>query len=162
MKAWYLLYCKRGQLNRAQQHLNLQHVESFYPVIQQQKLYKGRRVSACEPPFPNYLFINLDPDVEHTTTISATRGVSHFIRFGNQPALVPAAIITSLQTPLDIQSVAPALPVTGDTVTLTTAPFAGLQAIYNEPDGETRSILLINLLNKTVKHSFANNDFFKQ
>ena len=42
-----------------------------------------------EPLFPNYLFIEFDPEVIHTTTISATRGVNNFVRFGALPAIVP-------------------------------------------------------------------------
>ncbi len=42
-----------------------------------------------EPLFPNYLFVEFDPEVIHTTTISATRGVSHFVRFGTSPRRFP-------------------------------------------------------------------------
>lgn len=161
MKAWYLLYCKRGQMNRAQQHLSLQHIETFYPVIEQEKFYRGRRVSSCVPLCPNYLFIRLDPNIIHTTTISATRGVSHFIRFGNLPAIVPQAIMASMQQRFAIQPTESSLFVKGDTVTLSAIPFTGLQAIYEEQDGETRSILLLELINKQIKHSFENSGFFK-
>ena len=33
MQAWYLLYCKRGQLQRAQEHLERQSVNCLTPVI---------------------------------------------------------------------------------------------------------------------------------
>ncbi|EHC98156.1 Transcriptional activator RfaH [Salmonella enterica subsp. enterica serovar Wandsworth str. A4-580] len=37
----------------------------------------------------------------------------------------------------------------------------GLKAIFTEPDGETRSMLLLNLLNKEVKQSVKNTGFRK-
>ncbi len=86
MQAWYLLYCKRGQLQRAQEHLERQSVNCLTPVITLEKMQRGKRTTVSEPLFPNYLFVEFDPEVIHTTTISATRGVSHFVRFGAHPA----------------------------------------------------------------------------
>jgi transcriptional antiterminator RfaH len=39
--------------------------------------------------------------------------------------------------------------------------FEGLQAIYTEPDGEARSMLLLNLINKQVSQSVDNRQFQK-
>ena len=93
MQAWYLLYCKRGQLQRAQEHLERQSVNCLTPVITLEKMQRGKRTTVSEPLFPNYLFVEFDPEVIHTTTISATRGVSHFVRFGAHPATVPSTVI---------------------------------------------------------------------
>ncbi|WP_312771008.1 transcription/translation regulatory transformer protein RfaH, partial [Enterobacter soli] len=112
--------------------------------------------------FPNYLFVEFDPEVIHTTTISATRGVSHFVRFGAHPATVPSTVIHQLsvyQQPEDITD--PETPYTGDEVVITEGAFEGLQAIFSEPDGEARSMLLLNLLNKQVLQSVKNTDFRK-
>ncbi|MEG7491856.1 transcription termination/antitermination NusG family protein, partial [Enterobacter hormaechei] len=43
MQAWYLLYCKRGQLQRAQEHLERQSVNCLTPVITLEKMQRGRR-----------------------------------------------------------------------------------------------------------------------
>lgn len=96
MQAWYLLYCKRGQLQRAQEHLERQSVNCLTPVITLEKMQRGKRTTVSEPLFPNYLFVEFDPEVIHTTTISATRGVSHFVRFGAHPATVPSTVIHQL------------------------------------------------------------------
>lgn len=37
MQAWYLLYCKRGQLQRAQEHLERQAVNCLMPTIALEK-----------------------------------------------------------------------------------------------------------------------------
>ena len=150
MQAWYLLYCKRGQLQRAQEHL-----------ITLEKMVRGKRTSVSEPLFPNYLFVEFDPEVIHTTTINATRGVSHFVRFGMSPATVPSSVIhqLSIYKPDDITD--PETPYPGDSVVITEGAFEGLQAIFAEPDGEARSMLLLNLLNKQIKQSVKNTDFRK-
>ena len=114
-----------------------------------------------EPLFPNYLFVEFDPEVIHTTTINATRGVSHFVRFGASPAQVPSTVIhqLSLYKPEGVTD--PETPYPGDSVIITEGALEGLQAIFKEPDGEARSMLLLNLLNKQVLQSIKNTDFRK-
>lgn len=162
MESWYLLYCKRGQLLRAKEHLERQDVHCFSPMIVLEKMVRGKRTQVSEPLFPNYMFIEFDPESIHTTTISATRGVSHFVRFGNQPAIVPLNVIDALQNdPAPTSVVDSELAQPGDTVIITEGAFEGLKAIYTEPDGDTRSILLLSLLNKQVIRSVGNRQFEK-
>jgi len=162
MQAWYLLYCKRGQLQRAQEHLERQAVNCLPPVITLEKIQRGKRTTVSEPLFPNYLFVEFDPEVIHTTTINATRGVSHFVRFGAQPATVPSTVIHQLSVYKQPDNITdPDTPFSGDDVVITEGAFEGLQAIFSEPDGEARSMLLLNLLNKQVLQSVANTAFRK-
>jgi transcriptional antiterminator RfaH len=161
MESWYLLYCKRGQLLRAQEHLVRQEVNCLSPIITLEKIVRGKRIAVDEPLFPNYLFVEFDPERIHTTTISATRGVSHFVRFGALPALIPLQVIEELQAHSDEQYVDPQTPQPGDAVLITNGVFEGLKAIYTEPDGETRSMLLLNLINKQVSQSIDNRQFQK-
>ncbi len=161
MRAWYLLYCKRGQLLRAKEHLERQDVVCLSPMITLEKIVRGKRTEVSEPLFPNYLFVEFDPEHIHTTTISSTRGVSHFVRFGNLPALVPQQVIEDLQHHQCTTHVDPETPQPGDQVTITEGVFSGLEAIYTEPDGEARSMLLLNLLNKQVRQSIDNRQFRK-
>ncbi|MFG1175745.1 transcription/translation regulatory transformer protein RfaH [Erwiniaceae bacterium CAU 1747] len=161
MESWYLLYCKRGQLLRAKEHLERQDVHCFSPMMTLEKIVRGKRTQVNEPLFPNYMFIEFNPEEIHTTTISATRGVSHFVRFGNQPAIVPEKVIHALQNEPVLASVDDGLAQPGDKVVITEGAFEGLQAIYTEPDGEARSILLLNLLNKQVIRSVSNSQFEK-
>ncbi|PWW02638.1 transcription/translation regulatory transformer protein RfaH [Mangrovibacter plantisponsor] len=162
MESWYLLYCKRGQVQRAQEHLERQSVNCVTPMITLEKIVRGKRTAVQEPLFPNYLFVEFDPERIHTTTVNSTRGVSHFVRFGTQPAIVPDDVINQLlcyQPGSDITD--PETPYPGDQVVITDGTFEGLDAIFTEPDGETRSILLLNLLNKQVLRSVKNTEFRK-
>ncbi|MCY3419545.1 transcription/translation regulatory transformer protein RfaH [Citrobacter sp. BNK-39] len=161
MQSWYLLYCKRGQLQRAQEHLERQAVNCLTPMITLEKIVRGKRTTVSEPLFPNYMFVEFDPEVIHTTTINATRGVSHFVRFGATPATVPSPVIHQLSIYKPEGIVDPQTPQPGDSVIITEGAFEGLKAIFTEPDGETRSMLLLNLLNKEVKQSVKNTGFRK-
>lgn len=161
MESWYLLYCKRGQLLRAKEHLERQSVHCLSPMIALEKIVRGKRTTVSEPLFPNYLFIEFDPESIHTTTISATRGVSHFVRFGALPATVPHNVIKVLQTETPETMVDPETPQPGDEVLIIDGTFEGLKAIFTEPDGEARSMLLLNLLNKQIVRSVDNKLFQK-
>lgn len=161
MESWYLLYCKRGQLLRAREHLERQAVHCLSPMIAMEKVVRGKRTTVSEPLFPNYLFIEFDPEDIHTTTISSTRGVSHFVRFGNQPATVPHTVIAALQTDTPVSMIDPETPQAGDEVLITEGTFEGLKAIFTEPDGEARSMLLLNMLNKQIIRSVDNKQFQK-
>ncbi|PVZ86292.1 transcription/translation regulatory transformer protein RfaH [Serratia sp. S1B] len=161
MKSWYLLYCKRGQLLRAQEHLVRQQVGCFSPIIRLEKIIRGKRTVVSEPLFPNYLFAEFDPEHIHTTTISATRGVSHFVRFGALPVQIPVQVVEELQAHNGEHYIDPQTPQPGDAVVITNGMFEGLYAIYSEPDGEARSMLLLNLVNKQINQSIDNRQFQK-
>ncbi|CAG9410089.1 transcription/translation regulatory transformer protein RfaH [Providencia alcalifaciens] len=162
MEKWYLLYCKRGQLDRAVEHLTRQHVTCMTPMTEMEKVVRGKRTVVTEALFPNYLFVKFDHEQIHTTTIQSTRGVSHFIRFGTLPAEVPEEIIELIQQTPVSHTQSPDLPSQGDNVVITEGIFAGVKAIFNEPNGESRSILLLNILNTTVAKVIDNTQFRKE
>jgi transcriptional antiterminator RfaH len=74
---------------------------------------------------------------------------------------VPSAVIEALETDVPQILLDPETPQSGDEVVITEGTFEGLRAIFAEPDGETRSILLLNLLNKQVMRSVDNKQFRK-
>lgn len=161
MKAWYLLYCKRSQLLRAQEHLERQGVVCLTPIVAIKKMWRGRRVTFNEPLFPNYLFTEFNPENIHTTTIKATRGVSHFVRFGLYPVIIPQMVIDDIKSHRINTISDSTVAVSGDKVRVTEGIFSGLQAIYTEPDGERRSMILLNILNSQVSKSLDNRHFEK-
>lgn len=168
MKHWYLLYCKRGEQQRAQLHLENQGVEVYYPKIESEKILRGKRQTKIEPLFPSYMFVRFDYQVGPSfNTVRSTRGVTDFIRQGTYPVELQGDLIFSLkeleaeQTMHGEPRVTTKLPRQGDTVRITAGQFAGVEAIYHEADGEKRSILLINLINKPIKVPVENQNFEK-
>ncbi|MGV3002444.1 transcription/translation regulatory transformer protein RfaH [Vibrio sp. E150_018] len=160
MKSWYLLYCKRGEQKRAKMHLENQGVECYYPEIEIEKILRGKRKQVMEPLFPSYIFIALE-DEEHLsfTTIRSTRGVMDFVRFGGKPHKVSGALIQHLQCRIyQEELLEKQIPKKGETIQIKSGQFSGLKAIYQEPDGEKRSILLITLINQEVEVRVENSD----
>ncbi|MEZ8028420.1 transcriptional activator RfaH [Enterovibrio norvegicus] len=159
MNPWYLLYCKRSEQQRAEQHLKRQGVDCYYPQVSVEKIRRGKRSSILEPLFPNYVFASFDPEKISFTTIRSTRGVVDFVRTGALPTRVPFELITNLMSVEDSDEQRLALSdlfKPGDDIEIITGQFEGAEAIYKESDGELRSILLINLISRQVEVSTEN------
>lgn len=159
MSQWYLLYCKPKQEQRALENLKLQGIDSFYPTFSHSKLVRGTKTTTQKPLFPNYLFVFLDETSGCFTKVKNTRGVASFVMFGNQYQRVPEALVASTRTISQTQVDINELPKTGDVVELNTPVYKGLNAIYKEPDGDKRSILLLQLLNQEVEVIVENSEF---
>ncbi len=161
MKRWYLLYCKRGEQNRAKAHLENQGVECYYPEVSVEKIVRGKRQTVQEPLFPSYMFVRFDfEDGPSFTTVRSTRGVTDFIRFGSQPKELQGDLIYDLKQ-MDVNEQSEAMsstPKKGQVLKVTGGQFSGIEAIYQEADGERRSMMLIQLINQPVIMSIDNKD----
>ncbi|WP_407331009.1 transcription/translation regulatory transformer protein RfaH [Enterovibrio sp. 27052020O] len=159
MNSWYLLYCKRSEQQRAEQHLKRQGVDCYYPQVTVEKIRRGKRSPQLEPLFPNYVFATFDPELIAFTTVRSTRGVVDFVRQGATPVTVPFDLIKTLMAHEDSDEQRAQLNdilKPGDEVEVLDGQFEGSDAIYKEADGEMRSILLINLINRQVEVSTEN------
>lgn len=159
MKRWYLLYCKRGEQLRAKAHLENQGVECFYPEIEVEKILRGKRQKVREPLFPSYMFVRFDFQQGPTfTTVRSTRGVADFIRFGSEPKEIQGDLVYELkQFGAALQAISRTEgPVKGQEIEVKSGQFKGLTAIYQEPDGESRSIMLVKMISQPVAMSIDN------
>ncbi|ADU73049.1 transcription/translation regulatory transformer protein RfaH [Pantoea sp. At-9b] len=151
MENWYVAQTKYAQEKRAQQQLQSQGVTCLLPVFSEVRLQNGgiRRI-AEQPLFPNYIFVRFDPEVVHTTAIKATRGVSTLISFGGLPSVVPDSVITRLNQGWESAPLTTDAPAHGDRVVIRDGVFEGLEAVWYEPDGMKRAMLLLTLMNRQV------------
>ena len=162
MKKWYLAYCKPKEEARARAHLEAQGIESYYPMVEIEKLRRGKRVPVREPMFPNYLFIYVDLEEVTPVTLKSTRGISRIIHFGREWTAINSQLVYQLMSRDDSDEARASyasLPTQGDKVLIESGPLAGFEAIYLEPDGEKRAILLVSLLNQETSSSFDNQSF---
>ncbi|EKO3558313.1 transcription/translation regulatory transformer protein RfaH [Vibrio metschnikovii] len=160
MKGWYLLYCKRGEQARAKSHLENQGVECFYPQMEVEKILRGKRKKVQEPVFPSYIFVCFDYKQGPTfTTVRSTRGVVDFVRFGPEPKELSEALVTELKKleylPDHEQL---GLPAVGQEIEVKGGQFCGIRALYQEPDGDARSMMLVQMINQPVVISIDNKD----
>ncbi|WP_087019922.1 transcription/translation regulatory transformer protein RfaH [Thaumasiovibrio subtropicus] len=159
MNPWYLLYCKRSEQTRATVNLNRQGVDCYYPKVTVEKMKRGKRVQVEEPLFPCYMFVSFDLEKVSFTSVRSTRGVSDFVRFGAYPQEVAKELIFSMMSQEDNDDYREQLndlPTEGDRCTIQSGQFEGFDAIYKEPDGDKRSIMLVTMMGKQVEVSVPN------
>jgi len=149
--AWYLIHTKPRQEALALTNLSRQGFECYMPMLRLQKIRQRKTALVAEPMFPRYLFIRLDASGsgQSWSPIRSTLGVNQLVRFGGQPAKVDGQLIDLIRS-REQGTQAQALFSAGDNVTVADGPFAGLEAIYQNTDAESRSMILLNILSKPV------------
>ena len=160
MDMWFLVKTKPRQERRAAENLEPQGVVSFCPMVNMEKISRGRRMVVEEVLFPGYLFVNFDQHKVSATSIRSTRGVSQFVSFSGKPAHVPEELISGLKQRVALEEGidSPSLPKPGDQLEILDGPFRGLNGVFSQPDGNSRAIILIKLLNQQIKASMPLRD----
>jgi transcriptional antiterminator RfaH len=149
--AWYLIHTKPRQEALALTNLSRQGFECYMPMLRLQKIRQRKTALVAEPMFPRYLFIRLDTSGsgQSWSPIRSTLGVNQLVRFGGQPAKVDGQLIDLIRSREQGTHAQPLFSA-GDSVTVADGPFAGLEAIYQNTDAESRSMILLNILSKPV------------
>ena len=152
---WFLLQTKVKQEQRAAENLERQDVASFCPMIRVDKISRGRRSEVLDVLFPGYLFVQLGEPSVSTTAVRSTRGVSHFVTSAGAPIKVPQGLVEQLRQRVtaDADVVMSQLPKSGAKMQVIDGPFKGLNAVFTEPDGNNRAIVMVTLLSQQVKTS---------
>lgn len=123
-------------------------------MVPVESVRQGRRVTTPQPLFPRYLFIQLDDSLQARAwgPVRSTLGVTRLVSFGQQPARVPEELVAQLRQQVRELAAAPQpLFQPGQAVRITQGPFAGLDCIYQMPDGDQRVIVLLTLLQRPVQ-----------
>ncbi len=138
MTDWFLIKTRSRQELRAEMHLKNQGFLVFCPHFY---CRNGRK----EVLFPGYIFLRFKEN-QPAEKIRSTRGVSHFVKFGNRIAMVPDELIESIKLQEKSLDGSPVFN-KGQLVEFACGPFKDYQAIYLCNQGEERSMVLLNLLN---------------
>lgn len=151
---WYLIHTKPKQERIALQNLQQQGYVCYMPMFPCERVRRGSVSVGAEALFPRYLFIQLDTTLtsQSWSPIRSTKGVSRLVAFGSQPARVDASIVEYLRHQEgSMQGATRRLFNPGDSVQLTDRAFSGIEGIYLAPDGDSRALVLIELLSKQVR-----------
>ena len=151
---WYLIHTKPRQENIALENLQQQGYTCYLPLLNVEKIRRGKLAVVLEALFPRYLFIQLDTALssQSWTPIRSTKGVNRLVAFGGQPAKVDEVLVSVLKLTEENQPERLQKMFTeGDKVQLTHGAFAGLEGIYQMADGESRAMVLIEILSKPVR-----------
>ncbi|MBT3196881.1 MAG: transcription/translation regulatory transformer protein RfaH, partial [Gammaproteobacteria bacterium] len=152
---WYLLASKPREEERARINLERQGYHVYLPLVKRERRRRGKITIHTEPLFPRYLFIQLDRENDNWAPIRSTFGVSGLVGFGSQHTNyipIPHSVITTLRSHEDKQGLHSLEKSTwfkqGDTIRVTSGPFAEIEGVFVMDDGEHRSMILIEMLGK--------------
>ena len=160
---WYLAASKPRQEIRAIEQLKNQSIDAFCPTIKVEKIKRGKKLILTEALFPGYLFINLSENSANWHKIRSTRGIRDWVRFGGNVAKLPDGLVENIiNSGLDdsdqviINCYAKGVP-----VRILDGPYAGLKAVFDQHDGEERSLILVEFLGKLNCLNVANEQIIK-
>jgi len=151
---WFLIHTKQKQEFRALENLIRQGFDCYLPTLMVETLRRGSLELKVEALFKRYLFIRLGATSgsKGWGAIRSTLGVSRLVSFGGEPAKAPDLLIENLKTmEITLSNKPRRLFDHGEIVEVKAGPFAGLEGIYQTPNGDVRSFVLIELLSKQVK-----------
>jgi transcriptional antiterminator RfaH len=161
MNKWRLIYTKPQQEKVALDNLTRQNYQCYLPLINKEKILRGKKTLTKEPMFPRYLFVSLSHDgKQNWSPIRSSVGVSHLVNFGGLAASLDDEMMDNLKQKIDKALVVKAFAI-GDKVQILTGPFKGMEAIFNTYKGEDRAMLLLNFMAKNLTAKFDLRDFKK-
>lgn len=153
-RAWYLVYTKARQEEVALVNLERQGYGVYLPRLRQARRRQGRLVDTVGPLFPRYLFIHLDAGTDNWGPIRSTVGVASLVRFGQEPARVPDALVGFLKEREGAEGLhqwaAPKF-VAGDRVRVAEGAFQGYEGILLARSSRERVLVLLDILGKQVR-----------
>jgi transcriptional antiterminator RfaH len=151
MLRWYLVHTKPLREALAQENLERQGFEVYFPRLGHCVRWAKQSKQRVTALFPRYLFLKLDEGRQSLRPVHSTLGVGTVVRFGFQYAIVPEAVICELQrranpdTGLHQLTGIPGL-VRGAKVRVGAGAFDGLEGIFQRSAGAARVVVLLSLL----------------
>ena len=154
-KGWYLVYTKPRQEEVALANLTRQGYGAYLPRARQVRHRHGRRLESVGSLFPRYLFIHLDAGTDNWDPIRSTVGVASLVRFGQEPARVPDALIGFLKEQEGTDGLhewaSPGELAVGDRVRVADGAFVGYEGILLARSSRERVLVLLDILGKQVR-----------
>ena len=150
MEHWYALYTKPHKEHHVSSILESKGLETYLPTVRGRK--NGRRKT--EPFFSCYLFARFDP-ADALPGMYWTSGLRRIVSFGDQPAVVPDEVISSIRKRLAEMGEL-SYPVhrfkQGDRVAIKAGPFRDFEAIFDQSlSSRDRAWVLMDFLGRWAR-----------
>jgi transcriptional antiterminator RfaH len=147
---WYLVHTKPRQERVALENLLRQGFGAVLPMLQAEKVQRGKITVVPEPLFPRYVFTCVEDGV-NWAPIRSTLGVTRLVTFGGLPAKVPLPIVDLFAHAPNASDPVTPLFTQGQRVRISRGPFAGIEGVFDMRDGEQRVMVLIELMGKPTR-----------
>jgi transcriptional antiterminator RfaH len=150
---WYVIRTKPHQERQAEFHLKQVPVETFLPLLRQNKWIRRQEKTVMDPLFPRYLFARFDIN-DRYRAVNYARGVLGIVEFGLKPAEVSESVIEAIRDRLEDGCVIPQARCfqKGQIVQIKGGPLGGLETVFvREMTEQHRVLLLLKMLGLHAK-----------
>lgn len=150
MENWYAIQVRPRCESLVMELLSDKICERFLPSYESRRRWSDRWKRLERPLFPGYVFGRFRLAEKHA--VVTTSGVVRIVGIGQMPSPIADAEIAALQqlaqqripvSPHEFVSV-------GESIRLRSGPFAGLTGIVVRNNGESRLVVSVNLLRRSV------------
>ncbi|OGP64969.1 MAG: hypothetical protein A2169_07400 [Deltaproteobacteria bacterium RBG_13_47_9] len=100
--AWYVVQTKPKREAEAFHNLCGLGFQSLFPKLLDYRTWNGRSTVITKPLFPSYLFVSLILS-QHYYKVKWTKGISHFVGWGDVPAPIADEVIEIIRSRMDEQ-----------------------------------------------------------
>ena len=94
--SWHVVQSKPRMEQRAKENLENQGFEVFLPMLDIQKVRRGKLQTITEPLFSRYMFLRLTEQMQDLSVVRSSKGVSHLVRFGTTPTKPPSNTLPAM------------------------------------------------------------------
>ena len=147
---WLAVYTKPRHEKKAESELSKKEIESYLPLVKQQRFWKDRKKWVWMPLFRSYLFARIP--LNETLHVLQTHGVHHIVKLGGKIAVVPDEQVEAVRKMLEGGYVPDAHDYfdVGDEVEIGGGPLVGLQGILVRKDAETRFVVRVDGIQQAI------------
>lgn len=153
--SWYVVQTHPHAEAKASTHLERQGYRTYLPRYLKRRCHARRVEIVSAPVFPSYLFVAIDMLAQRWRSIQSTIGVSRLVCNGDEPAVLPAAVINELQSRHDdagfVQLHLGPRFMPGDKICVVEGAFATCFGLFEGMADRERVAILLDLLGRKVR-----------
>jgi transcription antitermination factor NusG len=153
-RGWYACRTRPRAEKRAGQLLKLRGMESYVPLLEQERRWSDRTKRVAFPLFPGYVFGQFSLAMVHD--VLRTPGVVTIVRNDGNPAPVRREELESIRVLVGCVNAGNAPPEpaefleTGQEVIVAQGPFSGIRGVLVEDRGRTRVVIRLTALRRAL------------
>lgn len=147
---WYVAYTKARHEKKVAAHLQMKQVEVFLPLYKTIHIWNKRRAALNLPLFPGYVFVHTS--LQDRLRVLEAPGLIQLVGSRGMPIALQDIEVEQLRTCLSLGYSAEPVPYlhSGDVVRINDGPLEGWKGKVIRRDGETRFVLSVDLIMRSV------------
>jgi transcriptional antiterminator RfaH len=152
---WYVVQTQVNGEAKAAQNLLRQGYEVYLPRYLKRRRHARKVDFTAKPLFPRYMFVAIDMATQRWRSIQSTFGVSRLVTNGDDPAIVPEAVVHALKAREDEKGFVridskPAF-ASGDKVRVLAGAFMDSAGLFSGLADHDRVSILLDMLGRKVR-----------